>query len=103
MYGGSSQSTTSFTRPGVDATSTADTPTSDVTDWYKRTVSNSDMSKSGVSIRSGGCPERSMAEATIHDVQKVDAVEECCVARITSLVESPAYITSIASGQRYHD
>ena len=103
MYGGSSQSTTSFTRPGVDATSTADTPTSDVTDRYKRTVSNSDMSKSGVSIRSGGCPERSMAEATIHDVRKVDIVGECCVAKIASLVDSPAYIVSIASGQRYHD
>jgi hypothetical protein len=61
------------------------------------------MSKSGVSIRSGGCPERSMAEATIHDVQKVDTVEECCVAKIASLVESFAYIVSIVSGQRYHD
>lgn len=44
-----------------------------------------------------------MAEATIHDVRKVDIVGECCVAKIASLVDSPAYIVSIASGQRYHD
>jgi hypothetical protein len=40
---------------GTMPMSTVNAYTRDVTDWYKRTVRNSDTSKSGVSIRSGVC------------------------------------------------